>query len=157
MRGRLWGPLLIVVGLLAGSSAYARRDQIDLAPVRAAARAAGAGAQELLRRAVPVLERGTAAVRGQPVPWAAGATVAAAIGLALLLRRRRRSGEPTTAEGPESAPGFGEVLESALVPGGADGRRHRVLVLARDGRSVGEIARTTRLSQDAVRTVLDAG
>jgi len=162
MRRGVWGPLLLVVGVLAGASLYARRDQVDLAAVRTELRFAGEGAAAAARtvaeRAAPLLAGGVGAVRRAPLPVAIGAAgvVLVALTLTLLRRRRRTAGAVPEVGRPDEPPAFGHVLASAMVPGGADGRRHRVLTLARDGRSIGEIARSTRLSQDAVRTVLDA-
>jgi len=89
---------------------------------------------------------------GVPIGVLGGIVVALAIRGGARARRARRD-EPTG----ETEEDFAEVLDDAMRPGGSDGRRHQVLAMHREGRSVGEIARATRLSQDAVRTVIDAG
>jgi hypothetical protein len=156
MRRALWGPLLIVVGLLVGASLYARRDQLDLMPVRVALAAAADRAARTVVHARPVVTALTERITARPLPWAAAGGGMLLLALGALAWRRRHRTRAAGASGTAPVPRFEDALDAALIPGGADGRRHRVELLARDGRSVGQIARATRLSQDAVRTVLDA-
>lgn len=82
------------------------------------------------------------------------------VAIALRVGGGRRSRPHTVPSEEAEGVEFGDLLSGALERegrGGRDGRRHEVLALHRSGRSIGEIARSTRLSQDAVRAVIDAG
>src|SRR5690606_41860723 len=129
--------------------------RVGRAAVRSGLRVGGEGARAAARtvaeRAAPLLAGGVGAVRRAPLPVAIGAAgvVLVALTLMLLRRRRRTAGAVPEVGRPDEPPAFGHVLASAMVPGGADGRRHRVLTLARDRRPRGAVARATRHSPAA--------
>lgn len=149
-RRVIWWSLGVVAAVLVGASYLAdpARWSVALDAIRAVPWRAwmGAVAPEIGARlnAYPLA-----------LPIGGGALVVL-VALGLLVRRRRR--RPSA---PAKVP-FEQALETALAaeppePNPKPSRGRRVATLARDGHAIPEIARRTRLSQDAVRTLLAGG
>lgn len=145
-RRMLWGSIAVVVLVLVGTSVMSNRGSTDPSDSASAW--------------MPEMAAWVRTHPGIPVGVIAGIGVVLAMrggGRARKARRDRREADAGLHEVTDQGDGFADALDDAIRHGGPDGRRHQVLVLHRDGRSVGEIARATRLSQDAVRAVIDAG
>ncbi len=125
-RRRLWGSLSLVLSVLVVASWGGRRGAPDWGKLFA---------------------EGRAAIDRLPMSWLgviAGVGLAAAMGWAVA--RLRRRGTPV---GEDAA--FAAELTTAMTAGA---RVVQVRTLHASGRSLGDIARETRLSRDAVRGVL---